>query len=71
MDVNHHLNCKRVQGGKMYMGWGRCTGKKKNILKLLPNHQDERVNIYASNITNLLTKISNSDLHSLTRAKFL
>jgi hypothetical protein len=48
----------------MYMGWGG-TGKKNNILKVLHSHQDERGNIYAQNIKNLLKKINNSDLDSL------
>jgi len=55
----------------MYVGWGWCAGKKNNILKLLHSHQDERVNIYAPNITNLLKTISNSDLDSLIGAEFL
>lgn len=71
MDVNNHVTWKRVRGGGMYMGWGRCAGKKNNILKLLHSHQDERVNIYAPNITNLLKTISNSDLDSLTGTEFL
>lgn len=62
---------------KMYVWWGRCilwgqcTGTKNNILNFLNSHQDERVNIYAPNIANLLKKIINSDLDSLIGAEFL
>jgi hypothetical protein len=70
--LRHHVtHLQNSTRGKMYMGWGLSAGKKNNVLKLLQSHQDETVNIYAQNITNLPKKISNSDPDSLIGAEFL